>query len=58
MHNRSPDTIAIDANGPIRRPADLVGHKLFSHPEDASWKLFPEHCAATGLNMAAVSDRI
>jgi NitT/TauT family transport system substrate-binding protein len=54
MHNRSPYTIAVDADGPIRSPADLAGRKLVSHPEDAAWKLFPEFCAATGLDISTV----
>lgn len=55
MHNRCPYTIAVDADGPIHTPADLVGRKLTSHPEDAAWKLFPEFCLATGLDLASVS---
>ncbi|CAH1657174.1 ABC transporter substrate-binding protein [Hyphomicrobiales bacterium] len=55
MHNRSPYTIAVDADGPIRTPADLAGRKLVSHPEDAAWKLFPEFCAATGVDIATIS---
>ena len=54
MHNRSPYTIAVDADGPVKSPADLAGRKLVSHPEDAAWKLFPEFCAATGLDIASV----
>ncbi|PSJ57137.1 ABC transporter substrate-binding protein [Pseudaminobacter soli (ex Li et al. 2025)] len=55
MHNRSPYTIAIDADGLVATPADLKGRKLVSHPEDAAWKLFPEFCAATGLDISTVS---
>jgi NitT/TauT family transport system substrate-binding protein len=54
MHNRSPYTIAVDADGPVMNPADLAGRKLVSHPEDAAWKLFPEFCAATGLDISTV----
>ena len=54
MHNRSPYTIAVDADGPVQGPADLAGRKLVSHPEDAAWKLFPEFCAATGLDISTV----
>ena len=55
MHNRSPYTIAVTADGPVRTPGDLRGRKLVSHPEDAAWKLFPEFCAATGLDIESVS---
>lgn len=55
MHNRSPYTIAVDADGPIRTPADLAGRRLVSHPEDAAWKFFPEFCLATGLDPSSVS---
>ncbi|WP_448955794.1 ABC transporter substrate-binding protein [Labrys neptuniae] len=54
MHNRSPYTIAVDADGPVQRPADLVGRKLVSHPEDAAWKLLPEFCIATGLDISSI----
>lgn len=54
MHNRSPYTIAVDADGPIHSPADLAGRKLVSHPEDAAWKLFPEFGIATGLDISTV----
>lgn len=54
MHNRSPYTIAVDADGPVKGPADLTGRKLVSHPEDAAWMLFPEFCAATGVDISTV----
>ena len=54
MHNRSPYTIAVDADGPIHSPADLAGRKLVSHPEDAAWKLFKEFGIATGLDISTV----
>lgn len=40
MHNRFPYPTAVDADGPIRTPADLAGRRLVSHPEDA-WKFSP-----------------
>lgn len=54
LHNRPPYTIAVDAAGPIRTPRDLAGKRLVSHPQDAAWLLFPEFCAATGLDPASV----
>ncbi len=55
MHNRSPYTIAVNADGPIHTPGDLKGRKLISHPDDAAWKLFAEFGAATGLDISTVS---
>ncbi len=54
LHNRSPYTIAVAADGPIRTPADLAGRHLVTHPNDAAWRMFPEFCAATGLDPASV----
>jgi len=55
IHNRPPYTIAVDASGPIRTPADLGGKHLISHHQDAAMLLFPEFCRATGLDGASVS---
>jgi NitT/TauT family transport system substrate-binding protein len=55
MHNTSPYTIAVDAAGPIKTPADLVGQRLLSHPHDAAWKMFPEFARATGIDPDAVT---
>lgn len=54
IHNRPPYTIAVDADGPIRTPADLAGKHLISHPQDAAMLLFPEFCRATGLDPESV----
>jgi NitT/TauT family transport system substrate-binding protein len=54
IHNRPPYTIAVDAGGPIRSPADLRGKHLISHPQDAAMLLFPEFCRATGLDPESV----
>ena len=50
MHNQSPYTIAVAANGPVTSPADLAGRTLFTHPNDAAWRMFPEFAQRTGLN--------
>lgn len=55
IHNRPPYSIAVDAAGPIKAPADLAGARLISHPQDAAWLLFPEFCRATGLDPDSVS---
>lgn len=54
MHNRSPYTIAVPAEGPVRSPEDLEGCTLVTHPNDAAWRMFPEFCAACGLDPARV----
>lgn len=54
IHNRPPYTIAVDAAGPIRTPADLAGKRLISHDQDAALLLFPEFCRATGLDPDSV----
>lgn len=54
IHNRPPYTIAVDATGPLRTPADLAGKHLISHPQDAAMLLFPEFCRATGLDPDSV----
>lgn len=55
IHQRPPYTIAVDAGGPVRSPADLPGRRLVSHPNDAAWLLFPEFCRATGIDPDSVS---
>lgn len=54
MHNRSPYTIAVPADGPVRAPCDLAGRRLVTHPNDAAWRMFPEFCAACGIDASAV----
>lgn len=53
-YNASPYTIAVPAAGPVRGPRDLAGRRLAAHPNDAALNLFPEFCARTGLDRAAV----
>lgn len=54
MHNRSPYTIAVPAEGPLRSPVDLAGRTLVTHPNDAAWRMFPEFCLACDLDPASV----
>ena len=54
VHNRSPYTIAVPAAGPLRSPNDLEGRKLVTHPNDAAWRMFPEFCAACGIDAAGI----
>ena len=53
-YNASPYTLAVPAASSIKTPADLAGRRLVTHPNDAALKLFPEFCAATGLDIASV----
>lgn len=55
MHNRSPYTIAVAADGPVRAPRDLEGRRLVTHPNDAAWRMFPEYCAACGVDASRVA---
>jgi NitT/TauT family transport system substrate-binding protein len=55
MHNTSPYTIAVAADGPVRTPGDLAGRKLLSHANDAAWKMFDTFAAATSLDPAHVT---
>lgn len=55
IHNRSPYTIAVPTTGPLRKPTDLIGRRLVTHPNDAAWRMFPEFCAACGFDPASVT---
>ncbi len=50
VHNASPYTIAVAADGPIRTPRDLAGRTLLSHPNDAALRMLPEFAEGTGLD--------
>lgn len=54
MHNRSPYTIAVAADSPLRTPGDLAGRRLVTHPNDAAWRMFPEFCAACGIDASTL----
>ena len=55
LHNRSPYTIAVPADGPTRVPGDLAGKALVAHPNDAAWRMFPEFCSACGLDAETIT---
>lgn len=55
MHNTSPYTIAVAADGPVRTPGDLAGRQLLSHANDAAWKMFDTFAAAASLDPATVT---
>ncbi|MDM0014816.1 ABC transporter substrate-binding protein [Variovorax sp. J22P168] len=54
MHNASPYTIAVPAAGKTLVPTDLHDLSLVTHPNDAAWRMFPEFCAACGIDPARV----
>lgn len=54
LHNRSPYTIAVPAQGQVRVPGDFAGKSLVAHPNDAAWRMFPEFCVACGIDPATV----
>lgn len=53
-YNASPYTLAVPMASSIKTPAGLAGCRLVTHPNDAALKLFPEFCAATGLDLESV----
>ena len=50
MHNWSPYTIAVAADGPITTPRDLQGQVLLSHANDAALRMFPEFARRAGID--------
>lgn len=52
--NASPYTIAVPHSSPVRAPADLAGHTLGAHPNDAAMRLFAEFARAGGVDRARV----
>ena len=54
MHNWSPYTIAVAADGPVETVRDLAGRHVLSHPGDAALRMFPEFARRTGLEPARV----
>ncbi len=55
LHNTSPYTIAVAADGLIHSPRDLEGAQLLSHANDAAWKMFDTFAAVTGVDVNLVS---
>ena len=48
--NQSPYTIAVPANSTALKPADLMGLKLASHPNDAALRMLSEFALACGVD--------
>lgn len=55
MFNRSPSMIAVDAAGPVRRPADLAGLTIHGHAQDVALETFPAYAHSAGLDPATVN---
>ncbi|MEO3475073.1 ABC transporter substrate-binding protein [Roseomonas sp. CAU 1739] len=53
--NRTPLTIAVAADGPIRRPADLAGRRISGHGRDAALRALPALALRAGIDPAAVT---
>ncbi|MFO1115474.1 MAG: ABC transporter substrate-binding protein [Beijerinckiaceae bacterium] len=52
--NRSPSTIAVDSDGPIRSPKDLEGRTVVGHDTDVALKTFGAFCKANGIDQSKV----
>jgi NitT/TauT family transport system substrate-binding protein len=52
--NEVPFTIAVDARGPIRQPADLIGKRITGHGSDAALLTFDLYAEAAGLDAGRV----
>jgi NitT/TauT family transport system substrate-binding protein len=55
MFNAAPFTIAVRADGPVHRAADLAGGTLAGHAQDAALKLFPALAEADGIAPGSVT---
>ncbi len=55
--NRTPLTVAVRAEGPVRTPRDLVGKTLYGHPHDSARIFFPAYARALGFGVADVEIR-
>ncbi|WP_061933374.1 ABC transporter substrate-binding protein [Aureimonas sp. AU22] len=55
MFNTPPFTIAVKADGPIAKPADLAGKTIGGPASDGALKLFPAFAKAAGIDPAGVT---
>lgn len=55
--NRTPLTVTVRAEGPVRTPRDLIGKTLYGHPHDTARILFPAYARALGFSLADVKIR-
>lgn len=54
LYNRPPFTIAVKADGPIKRPKDFEGRTLGGAANDGALKLFPAFAKLTGIDPSKV----
>jgi NitT/TauT family transport system substrate-binding protein len=54
VFNAAPFTIAVRADGPLLRAADLTGSTLVGHAQDAALKLFPAFAHVAGVDARTV----
>lgn len=52
--NVVPFTIAVDANGPVKTPQDLLGRRIVGHGSDAALLTFDMYARAAGIDAAKV----
>ena len=52
--NASPSTVAVDADGPIRSPADLEGRQVIGHDTDVARRTFGALCKVNGVDPGRV----
>ncbi|WP_431281277.1 ABC transporter substrate-binding protein [Humitalea sp. 24SJ18S-53] len=55
LFNRTPLTIAVRADGPVRHPRDLSGLRVSGHARDAAVLCFPALAWAVGIDPAQVA---
>jgi len=55
--NRTPLTVAVRAEGPVRTPRDLIGKTLYGHPHDSARIFFPAYARALGFDTSDVEIR-
>lgn len=55
--NRTPLTVAVDANGPVKEPGDLIGKTIHGHPHDSARIFFPVYAQALGFGLGDVDVR-
>lgn len=53
-YDKNPNAIFVRRNGPIKKPADLVGKSLLGQPFNATRKLFPAFAKAQGFDPTTV----
>ncbi|MEQ9591541.1 MAG: ABC transporter substrate-binding protein [Cyclobacteriaceae bacterium] len=55
VFNQTPLTIAVDADGPIKGPADLTGSTLGGHALDAAFLAFPAFAKRAGIDPNSIT---